>query len=1063
LKRNQSQITSKVQPENPESSNTDSPSVISQENPTGTNPITPEAIPMENPTNSGQSELNKSISKKPVMIKATRLETHSPKSNFTRLTEVQRTTSTTIVDNIVKKAGTTKKTLAKPPSTLPIPPEFSEALPPPNTLPPPPSPPVNAPQIPPLSLDHLPKPTNLETSPIDSSFSPEKSINSNSPTRNLSKSNRSQTQIGETNSDSPSRPRNKMHKQSPRLTVFHRPPSDMAPSPPPFGKSATFSMGQESPRTNVREVNFDQPKFSPAQTTKSKRHAVMHRAPLQFPDYPSLRGNRTQDDMCINTRASVKISMDDIPTIKTPRNRNRRSSLPNSLAKKLSNLGIVPPSIIIRFLLFETPKDFYPVSNFPKAKKKKNENFLKQSFFFIFFSVKFELEVNEADGWTVGALMQSCESALKEMIPAEGEPLSSPTSTPDKQSKNSIFGRVGKQFKKKTRRFESGVRIPDSPSRRDRDALSPTSPRGRGGKSDFALYWPDKDEWLDESKDIALYSFPDGVNLEYKRRVRDFRLRVQCEITISIPFEQQQKTLLVSPHSMTVADLRKNFIQWINDDANLTSTKNLLLTDPTLECFGLFIKGEWLEEQKLLSSYNIRARSVIHLQRVPAYYFLLKHPLTSQDIPINTPPNSNFQSVINKILPMISHAPETLTWKIDVPKSPKRNFEPHLDLAHALLRSGDIFYARCNCSSVDPQDPSANLTWEVSITRVPGDSFRMSNPTTSRIPAQIQLDGEKIKSGIMDHVTIFQNSISKREILKFYGCLMLTNYRILLERKFQSKENSTTDSWISIPLLSIGNVTKIKAKEKELKKYCLDILGKFSVRLTKLGFVDASQRNSFYDVLLETLADHGEKSLFAFPFSTGSASYPGWSLYSMHNEYARLGILGSNQERFGWRLTKLNEDYLLCKTYPSVLAVPATLSDDVLRIAAGFRTKNRFPVLCWIHPVTGTCLCRSSQPKVGIRGNICKEDQLLLQEITLQGTITSSPATPSRSKEKEKEKKQDLPLRVFDARPLKAAMGNTVMGAGYEGMSAGYKFCQFEFLNIGNYLFINLFSQFFFK
>ena len=47
--------------------------------------------------------------------------------------------------------------------------------------------------------------------------------------------------------------------------------------------------------------------------------------------------------------------------------------------------------------------------------------------------------------------------------------------------------------------------------------------------------------------------------------------------------------------------------------------------------------------------------------------------------------------------------------------------------------------------------------------------------------------------------------------------------------------------------------------------------------------------------------------------------------------------------------------------------------------------------------------------------------------------------------------KKEKKLHIFDARALKAAMGNTVMGAGHEGIVGGYKFCDFHFLNIGIY------------
>ena len=40
---------------------------------------------------------------------------------------------------------------------------------------------------------------------------------------------------------------------------------------------------------------------------------------------------------------------------------------------------------------------------------------------------------------------------------------------------------------------------------------------------------------------------------------------------------------------------------------------------------------------------------------------------------------------------------------------------------------------------------------------------------------------------------------------------------------------------------------------------------------------------------------------------------------------------------------------------------------------ASYRTKNRFPVLSWVHPETGAALIRSSQPTVGINDKVRME------------------------------------------------------------------------------------------
>ena len=80
-------------------------------------------------------------------------------------------------------------------------------------------------------------------------------------------------------------------------------------------------------------------------------------------------------------------------------------------------------------------------------------------------------------------------------------------------------------------------------------------------------------------------------------------------------------------------------------------------------------------------------------------------------------------------------------------------------------------------------------------------------------------------------------------------------------------------------------------------------------------------------------------------------------------------------------MTKLNDDYKLCSTYPPTLCVPRYVNDDALKLAASYRSSNRLPVLTWIHPLTGASLCRSSQPLVGITSAHCAEDEQLLMSM----------------------------------------------------------------------------------
>ncbi|TMS36831.1 hypothetical protein L596_003909 [Steinernema carpocapsae] len=74
-------------------------------------------------------------------------------------------------------------------------------------------------------------------------------------------------------------------------------------------------------------------------------------------------------------------------------------------------------------------------------------------------------------------------------------------------------------------------------------------------------------------------------------------------------------------------------------------------------------------------------------------------------------------------------------------------------------------------------------------------------------------------------------------------------------------------------------------------------------------------------------------------------------------DYQRLGLLSENTSRF--RISHINDAYEICRSYPSVLVVPATVSDEhFVKIAKGFKM-GRFPVIVWQN-ANGAFLARGS-------------------------------------------------------------------------------------------------------
>ena len=103
--------------------------------------------------------------------------------------------------------------------------------------------------------------------------------------------------------------------------------------------------------------------------------------------------------------------------------------------------------------------------------------------------------------------------------------------------------------------------------------------------------------------------------------------------------------------------------------------------------------------------------------------------------------------------------------------------------------------------------------------------------------------------------------------------------------------------------------------------------------------------------------------LFAFQFTD---RYPcdGWSVYDPVAELKRQGLPNES-----WRITRLNDQYAVCDTYPRYWGVPKMVSDDDLRETAKFRSRGRLPVLSWMHPDSLATICRCAQPLVGVASN----------------------------------------------------------------------------------------------
>ncbi|KAI9891369.1 MAG: hypothetical protein M1814_002882 [Vezdaea aestivalis] len=112
-----------------------------------------------------------------------------------------------------------------------------------------------------------------------------------------------------------------------------------------------------------------------------------------------------------------------------------------------------------------------------------------------------------------------------------------------------------------------------------------------------------------------------------------------------------------------------------------------------------------------------------------------------------------------------------------------------------------------------------------------------------------------------------------------------------------------------------------------------------------------------------------------------------WGIYDARAEWRRQGVSEKSVDR-GWRISNINLDYKFSPTYPSLLVVPTSVSDNVINYAGKFRSRCRIPVLTYLHPINHCSITRCSQPFVGMRNNRSIQDERLIEAIF----STSGPA-----------------------------------------------------------------------
>ncbi|EAW08173.1 phosphatidylinositol-3-phosphatase YMR1 [Aspergillus clavatus NRRL 1] len=329
------------------------------------------------------------------------------------------------------------------------------------------------------------------------------------------------------------------------------------------------------------------------------------------------------------------------------------------------------------------------------------------------------------------------------------------------------------------------------------------------------------------------------------------------------------------------------------------------------------------------------------------------------------------------------------------------------------------------------------------------------------------------------------------------GTLHLTPHHIIFSHIPQGIDNAQAQGapvrpkelWITYPIIAFCTYRPNPAASRQpssIRLRCRDFT------FVCFYFTSESKARDVYEsIKLWTCKIGRIDKLYAFTYQPPppEREINGWELYNARKEWARQGV-GRDSNENGWRISEINMDYGFSPTYPALLPVPATISDNTLNYASRYRSRARVPVLTYRHPINNCSITRSSQPLVGVRQNRSIQDEKLLAAIfstsraerplanftppplehdssnSTQGDASSSRSLTELTNAEELEDEMLASFRgdpeeqpqiygaqqhnlIVDARPTVNAFAMQAVGLGSENMD-NYKFATKAYLGIDN-------------
>jgi hypothetical protein len=250
---------------------------------------------------------------------------------------------------------------------------------------------------------------------------------------------------------------------------------------------------------------------------------------------------------------------------------------------------------------------------------------------------------------------------------------------------------------------------------------------------------------------------------------------------------------------------------------------------------------------------------------------------------------------------------------------------------------------------------------------------------------------------------------------KLSGRVLLTPFRLLFEAHDRSSYADTEAGQVEVPLRTIHRLDKLD--EGENGRFLQIACRNFQVFV----FCFESARHS-RNIVFEWLARQQEPwALIAPPPALIPARRErGW----LEEQYRRVFFPGD-----GWRVSEANAEFQLCASYPELVVMPASVTDEMVQRSSSFRSKNRFLAAVWCAYSGGPSLSRCSQPLVGLGSKRNADDEAIVAAIG----ASSGGRAPC----------------LIDSRPLAVAVANKVKGAGSETVDC-YEGCEMRFIGIPN-------------